>query len=114
MGTLKSGKVGSKASTPKKSKKADLKNANSQEVAAQITEKKDLKYIYPEDATVGKTKEEIIAKRKKFRQKVRLTLKRLSKELKRAKKAGDEKEVRRAEKALNSFKKENLSNVAIS
>jgi hypothetical protein len=91
-------------------KKKGLSKANSNEVAAQITEKKDLKYIYPADCEIGKSKAEIKEKRKKYRASVRRKLESLKKALKVAKKSDDPKDLRRAEKELVSYSKEHLAN----
>lgn len=59
---------------PKKKKKSDketLKDQSANDVVATITQEKELKYIYPEDCSVGKTKLDILEKRKKFRAGVR-------------------------------------------
>lgn len=96
----------------KKSKKTqpkeELKEENSKEIASQITEKKELKYIYPADAEVGASKAEIKEKRKKFRAKTRAKLESLTKAFNKANATGVESDITKATKALSRFKKETL------
>lgn len=82
---------------------AKATESNRNKVHRAITDKKDLKYIYPEDATD-------IASRKQFRTKVRREKKRLEKQLLQAKKGKlEDVTVEQAEKELNKFLKANIN-----
>jgi len=99
--------------TKKKKKKAeeDLDKANLDTAAGKEpkTIERDLKYIYPEDVTSSKQKKE-------FRRKMRQQSKQLEAKIKRLKKStepGAEKELKAAQKEMDTFRKENYNQSAL-
>lgn len=62
----------SKTRTPNAPKEETLDNANAANTAKKITDKKDLKYVYPKD-------QDTLEKRKKFRAKVRAEINKIEK-----------------------------------
>lgn len=105
MGTTKKG-----AKTPKR--KARLQNQTDKVVEAEITEEKELQYIYPESCEKGKSKEAILKKRKAFRQRVRKTIGRYNRQIakvetaKANKERGAVTELKRLRKELAAYMKE--------
>lgn len=85
-----------KSTASSKTERADKKTDAA--VIKAITDRKDLKYHYPEDATTKET-------RKAFRTKARAALKRHTKDLKAAKKAGEQSKIDAEMKAFEKFAK---------
>jgi len=98
MGQTKIGKTSAKAAGITKKSKASTKK----EVTAEINSQKELKYLYPADCEIGKTKGDVLAKRKAFRQKVRNTMRKLEKEIR---KTRNPKDKAKLQKQLNHFQK---------
>lgn len=113
MKTEKTAKAGKKSAV-KAAKGKALDTENKEQTKAVITSNKDLKYIYPASCEKGKNKEELLKKRKAFRQGVRAKIKSLIKAEKTALKAsvkgdGTAKDVAEAKKARAAFEKEVLA-----
>lgn len=84
-----------------------LTNANATKVVASITEKKDLKYIYPAECETGGSKDELLERRKKFRAGVRRTIASFEKKVKNlmSDEKSDQKEIDKVEKEYKKYAK---------
>lgn len=82
--------------------KAEIDQTSKAAIMKKITEKKDLKYIYPADCTN-------LADRKKFRHSVRQSLKQYTKKLHQIKKGKIEGNLEKATKEFNTYRKSVLA-----
>lgn len=102
----KTQKKGTDSTSPaKESKKAELKTINAADATKKAVEEKIRKYIYPADAISLKDK-------KDFRRKMRAQHAQLTKlihKLKKSKEPAAEKELQKAEKDFNQFKKDHYT-----
>lgn len=90
------------AQVAKTAKTAKADAATDAAVIKKITDRKDLKYIYPADCTT-------LSARKAFRTQARAALKRLQKALKVATNSNEQAKIAAAQKELDAFKKQTLS-----
>jgi hypothetical protein len=95
---MKKGTKGAKTST----KTANLQAKNDADVQARITNEKALKYIYPASCEEGKDKDEVLEKRKRFRQRVRKTIESFMGKIGKLQAAGNTKENKEALKELRA------------
>lgn len=89
----------------KTTKEEKLQKNTNKAAEAKITEKKELKYIYPASCEEGKNKDEVLVRRKAFRQSVRAKIARFEKNIAKLEEAKANKE-KGATKKLRETKKE--------
>ena len=104
--------MGNIKKSAKLTKKAKTVKVTNEVTEASITKEKELKYIYPASCEEGKTKDEVLIRRKAFRQTVRKNIARFEKKLLKLEKAktegekGSTTEFRKLNKELKAYIKE--------